>query len=335
MKRRTISVLLVVLMASFAVRATAQESPLVRLSFSSGWDALPAIVGIERGLFSEEGLLVSGLAITSATAALRSIGVGSSDFAAVPQRTFLVAAASSLPVKAISLNGWGTKTELVVPKGAQDLNGVADLKGKSVGVGNGSEAFPVLMRLLNQARLQPGDVQIRLLTADQLTSAFKNNLADAVFESQHFTKVLVDGGQARHLLTADQVVGTLGVIGAQALITRNEMIEKSPITVQRFVNGWVRALNYINEDPDDAARLLIIFFHRQGVVVRDEQAREWVEMTRYDRFVWTQNDIADAEYNGWGLTIGQVLREAPKIAGFIDNSFAEKASAGLVTAKTE
>ena len=103
------------------------------------------------------------------------------------------------------------------------------------------------------------------------------------------------------------------------------MIEKEPETVQKFVNAWVKALFYIQQDPKDAARLLQIFFHRQGVPVSKKLAASWVGMTRYDRYIWSPADIADAEYNGWGLKEGGVLKIIPKVGGFTDNRFALKA----------
>jgi len=90
--------------SSLAVSAEAPKpDTLARLTFGSGWDAIPAIVGIERGFFAQEGLVVSGLAVTDAEAVMRSLSFGTTDFAAVPQRTFLVMVAAELPVKAVAI----------------------------------------------------------------------------------------------------------------------------------------------------------------------------------------------------------------------------------------
>ena len=91
----------------------------------------------------------------------------------------------------------------------------------------------------------------------------------------------------------------------------------------------MRALTYIREDPDDAAAVLQIFFHRQGLELDAELAKAWIGMTRYDRYTWTAGDIADAEYNGWGLLTAKILRSQPKLSGYIDNSFAEAAAKQL------
>jgi len=309
------------------VQGVAAEWKLVRLTFSSGWEALPAVVAIERGFFAQEGLVASGLAATSAEAVLNSLQAGSTDFAVVPQRTLLVMAALQLPVKVVSMNGWGTEMELVVPKDDSAVKSVADLKGKTIAVGMGSEAFPVLVRLLNRASLRPGDVTVKYLSALDLVRAFpaKNRLADAVLESRYYTSALVKSDQARPLLTHQDIVQTLGLVGAAPLVTRKALIETEPDTVQKFVNAWAKALKYIQQDPQDAAGLLMIFFHRQGVTVPEEMAKSWIGMTRYNRFVWSPADIADAEYNGWGLKEGGILKVLPKLDGYIENRFAEEA----------
>lgn len=325
MRLRRTAFLVVAFLALFPSRGLGQESALVRLAFSSGWDALPALVAIERGFFAAEGLVVSGLAIPSAVAVVNSLNAGSTDFAAVPQRVALLMVAAKVPVKIVAMAGWGAEMELVAKPG-DGMNSLADLKGKRLAVLTGSEAFPVLVRLLNQARMRPADVKITRLPADKLTKALADNLADAVFETRHFTLPLVESGQARVIMTAKAVTDAIGLIGGMPLVVRDSVIEKQPKTVQKFVSAWVTGLRYIQQDPDDAARILQIFFHRQGVKVGTDMAKLWVRMVKYDQYVWSPGAIADAEYNGWGLNTGGIFKVAPKLEGFVDNRFAEKAA---------
>lgn len=308
--------------AQTAPQQKAEEKKLARLTFSSGWDALPALVAIERGFFDQEGLVVSGLTVSSAAAVMRSVASRTTDFASLPQRTLLVMSALKLPVKAISMNGWGRQMELVVRKEDTKTNSLAALKGKSIAMTRGSEALPVLIRLANRERMRPTDIKVKYLPAARLTRAFKDKLADAVFESKHFTAPLAQAGGGRRVIDHQAIVKAIGFIGAAPLVTSNAMIEKEADTVQKFVNAWVKALFYIRQDPEDAARLLQIFFHRQGVPVSKKLSASWVGMTRYDRYFWSKSDIADAEYNGWGLKEGGVLKIIPKLQGYIDNRFA-------------
>ena len=115
------------------------------------------------------------------------------------------------------------------------------------------------------------------------------------------------------------------------LVAGNAVIENEPKTVQKFVSAWVTALKYIQQEPDDAARILGIFFHRQGVKVAEDKAKSWVRMVKYDQYVWSPGAIADAEYNGWGLNAGGIFKVAPKLEGFVDNRFAEKAAKAIAS----
>lgn len=323
--RRSVFLILFIV-ALLPLRAAADEPGIVRLSFGSGWDALPAVVATERGFFYQEGLVVSGLAISSAEAVLSSVVAGSTDFATIPQRTALVMAAAKLPFRIVGTNGWETQMELVAPANSSNITSVAGLKGKTVAIGVASEAFPVLVRLLNAAGLRPSDVRIVSLDAQALLEVFKTSSADAIFETRYYTATLVQTGQARVVLSNGDIVDTLGVTGTLPLIANSKVIETDAGIVQKFLNAWVKALAYIEQDPDDAARLLQIFFHRQGTTVQPELAKAWVSYRRYAHYTWLPNDIADADYNGWALVEGQILKVQPELKPYIDNRFAEKSA---------
>lgn len=317
-------------MLPLGARAEAPKpDTLARLTFSSGWDALPAIVGIERGFFAHEGLVVSGLAVTDGEAVMKSLTAGTTDFAALPQRTFLVMVAAKLPVKALAMNGWGTRAQLVVSPSLAEAKSIRDLKGKTIATNTGSEVIPALFRLLSQSRMKASDVVVVQLGAEDLVVALPDKKVDAVFASAHFTEPLVAHGDARVLLSNTDIVKATGYVGAQPLVASDKTLERDPAMVQKFVNGWVKANLYIEQDPDDAARLLQIFFHRQGVVATPEQTKAWVQMTHHDRSVWSKDDISDADENGWGLVEGGILKVRPKLDGYVDSSFARKATAEL------
>lgn len=314
------------LTAGVSNAGAAQEAPkLVRFSFTGGWDALPALVAIERGFFAREGLVVSGMPVSNPRSMIQSVVQGSSDFALVPQRTLLVMAGSKLKFGVVGMSGWGAQMELIVPLADATTTGLANLKGKRIAVSSGSEALPVLVRLLNTARLEPRDVRILRLSTEQLSNALKAGKADAVMETRQLTSAIIRKGNARVVMSNLDITRSIGRIGATPLIVNDRMMNRNKETVQRFLNAWVKALTYIQRDPADAAVVLRIYFHRQGLKVPATLARTWVGMVKYDRYIWTKADIADAEYNGWGLKAGGVLKIQPKLAGHIHNEFADKA----------
>jgi ABC-type nitrate/sulfonate/bicarbonate transport system substrate-binding protein len=328
MCRHTIFVYIGLLLTLASAHA-ADEATLVRVSYGEGWDALPALVAIERGFFQSEGLVASGMPVTSAEAVIQSLVTGSTDFAVVPQRTLIVMAAAGVPVKVVGLGGWNTRMDLVVGKKLAKVATVAEVKGRTIAVGRGAQAHPVLIRLLNVAGLAPSDVTIKMLSPDDLVNALGNSEVDAVLASGHYTDRIVADGNGRVLLSHEALVEKIGYVGAIPLVTSNQVVEKRPGMARRVLRAWVKALNHIESDPVDAAKVLQIYFHRQGIAIGEAQALEWVGMTRWDRSVWTDADVADAEYNGWGLEAGGIIKQKPSLGALMEPRFAQEAAADL------
>jgi len=315
------------LLLAMASHSAAAELRVVRLSFTNGWNALPALVAIERGFFAQEGLVVSGLAVPSVNAIGNSLLAGSSDLAILPQRNFLKMAQLKMPIRAISISGWDTQLQLVVPESDTHTKSLNDLKGKSMALGVASNALPAFIRLLNQSNMTLKDVEIRFLDSSKLTQVFPAKIADAIFETRHFTDVMTMKKLGRVAVGHEEIKEKIGLIQSDPLLARQEFIEKEPETVQRFVNAWIKALQYIQQDSKDASRVLTIFFHRLGVASVDEKlAHSWVTYSRHDRYFWSESDIADAKYNAWGLKEAGQLKAVPEdLEKYIDNRFARKA----------
>jgi ABC-type nitrate/sulfonate/bicarbonate transport system substrate-binding protein len=303
---------------------------LVRLTFGSGWDGLPAIVGIERGFFDQENIVISGLPTTSAEALANSLAAGSTDFAEIPQRFFIALAASNIPIKAVAVGVSGTQMELVVKAGS-GVKSITDLKGKTIGIANSTESLGIFMRLLNAAKMTPADVKVTLLAAADIETAFDTAKADAIFESLYYTRPLVQSKKADVVMKPEDVVKSIGLVDAMPLVAPDTLIQKQPDLVQRVVRAWIKSLLYIQQDPKDAAAILQIYLHRQGAKVPLETAQAWIGIAAYNRYEWSQPLVADAEYNAWGLQQANVLKvkDALKLGGFVDNSFAQKAMQSL------
>lgn len=303
--------------------ATAQdETKLIRISYSSGWDALPAIVGIERGFFDQEDVIASGVSPSSGEELVQSVLAGSTDLGVVPHRTFLALAAANAPIRAVAVNSWGTRMELVARQDGE-LEALSDLSGRTVALTRGSDALPVLMRLLNQAGIDPAEVKIIRLGANEITRALADGKADAVFDLGHYTTAVAGQGSTKVILSAADIRKRLGLVMALPVITSQSTIDSDRDAVQRATTGWIKSLLYIQQNPEDAARLLRIYLHRQGVRVPKDLADRWVGMERFDLYRWTDNAVKDAEYNAWGLKIAGKLGQVPDIAEFVDNRFVD------------
>jgi ABC-type nitrate/sulfonate/bicarbonate transport system substrate-binding protein len=323
-----LAAVLTIFVALAPARSTAQEWEVVRLSLGGGIDALPAIVAQERGFFLQERLVASVWNIASEEAVGVSLSAGTTDFAVVPQRTFLLMAAARLPVSVVATSNWDTQLELIVPAGA-DFDSVQDLQGKRIAIDDRSDTLLLLVRLLNHAEVSLSNVAVRALPAPRIAKAFAEGLADVVLAPRYLTQPLVEVEDAVQALGYDDMVEMLGIIGAQPVVVRDKLVADDPEIVQRFANAWVKALVYINQDPEDAAQLLQIYMHRQGVQISAEDALARIGMTRFDRYDWSSQDAVEAIYMGWALKEVQLIKEMPDLEGYIIGRFSEQAWLGL------
>lgn len=322
---RMLVLVLFVIAPSAAFAQEGEGFRLVRLSYSTGWDALPVVVAEERGFFTQQRLIVSGVAAQSASAVATSLQANSTDIAVLPQRAFISLANAGAKMKAIAINSWGVQIQLVAPKQA-GISSVSDLEGKTIAMGRGSAALPFLVRLLNLEGLKLSDVEIVRTTASDLATALPENRAHAVFDMGHITGPMVAAGQAKVVMSAEEVRKSLGAIGAMPVLASQAFIDNEPEVVQRVVNAWYTAQRYIHQNPDDAAQLMRIFLHRHGVAASEELVRGWIGLQRYDRMHrWSDNAIKDAEYNAWGLKQVGAIEKTPDLDAFVDNRFIDEA----------
>ncbi|MDX1540046.1 MAG: ABC transporter substrate-binding protein [Geminicoccaceae bacterium] len=326
---RTAMIALAIGLVAAPLQASAAGRAMVRLALGSGPAAVPAVVAQERGFFAQENLIVSGLSAPSARVAADSLAAGSTDFAIVDQSGLLVMAALGTPVRVVALSHWDAALDLIVPAGAGATTSLAALGGQRIAVVD-ALGYATLVRLLNTAGVGPDEVAIEMVGPAELGDALRADAVDAALAPRPTILPLLQDGSAERLLGHGQIVERLGLTSAQPLVVRAELVERQPEVVQRFLNAWIKALVYINQDPADAAGLFQILQHRRGVRMPGAEAEAWLGTTRFDRYEWAAEDTQDLQYNGWALVEARMLPALPPLDGLADNSFAERAWQSLL-----
>lgn len=129
------------------------------------------------------------------------------------------------------------------------LRTVADLKGRKVGVEATALGAYVLTRALEQAQLSVQDVQIVSLGSSEHEQAFKDGTVDAVVTFEPARSKLLQTG-ARQVFDSTKIPGEI----VDVLVVRQDVLEHQSKTVQALLEGWFKALDYMEQHPQDAAR---------------------------------------------------------------------------------
>jgi len=306
--------------------AFAQTFETVRFSYSFGREALPALAAIEGGFFFREGLNVSAVPVVSIPTTIESLKTGATDFATVPARGLILIAQSRLPVRIVALSGEGLSAEILVTTSEKRVQSLNDLKGKAIGIDLESEAYPHFLRYLAISRMDYSWFRILHVDHAELEETFKRRRVEAAVVPQHISQGLVEGRIARRLVSHEEFANVTKGVNPSALVVRKHIMDTRPQVVERFVRAWTQALFFSTKNVGQASHLLRLFYERQGVNVPADIVRSYVNLARYDRCAWHEIDSQDVEYSALVLKHVGIIREAPGIAGMVDNRFVRKVS---------
>ncbi len=130
---------------------------------------------------------------------------------------------------------------------------VAQLKGRRVGVETTALGAYMLARALERGGLAANDVTTVAVPLLKHVAAYKAGDVDAVvtFEPNR-SRLLAEG--ARNLFDSSQIPGEI----VDVMLTRRKLSESQNRTLGVFVSGWFRALDYLRENPKDAAARIAV-----------------------------------------------------------------------------
>jgi ABC-type nitrate/sulfonate/bicarbonate transport system substrate-binding protein len=288
--------------------------------------AVIAVVAIEKGYLTAQGLDVKHASEGTATEILESMVGGSTDFGVASPSRIETIAAKKLPIKAVALNGYGFTGSVVVPKKDDKTKLMADLKGKTVGVQLGTGTYAVWARYLKTQHLSVKDFDVKNMSNPLIPAAMESNSIQAAVTWEPSPARMVAKGIGRVILGPDDLAKPINSLYPFFLITPSRMIEKSPDLVQKVVNAWSQSLRYIRENPDDVARIMTESMKKmRGLTLNPADVKREIFLTKFDRLTISDGDIKDTEELARVSVEDGKLKALPDIRSAIDNRFAEKA----------
>ncbi len=224
-----------------------------------------AYVAMERGWYEDEGVnftaydsYVTGMRLASA------IARGDIQVAYMCLAPAVLAYSRGVPIKIVAGThkyGYG----LVVSPG---IMSVSDLEGKTIGcVREGAPVDLLLHRLTEEYDLK--NVRVRRMNPLEQVIALETGRIDGAFLPEHHATVAECKGF--HMLIESQNLWP--DMPGSVLMVKTDLIEEDPETVRKMVRVTQKATNWINENPDDAARILARKLDTQLSVIRKSMQR--------------------------------------------------------------
>jgi len=219
---------------------------------------LPLTIADVKGYFKEEGLNVKILDFQGGSKSVQAVVGGSADILESAYEHTINLQARGQEIQVFALQGRYPGFVLSVSKElAKTYKGVADLKGKKVGVtAPGSSTNAMLNVLLKKNGISPADVPVIGVGAGaSVLASMANGQIDATVQADPATTLLVQAGDAVVKVDTRTAEGTEAVYGgpmpAASFSALRSFIDKNPNTIQALTNAMVKALHFLATASDE------------------------------------------------------------------------------------
>jgi len=222
----------------------------VRIGFSAwpGW--FPWQVAQEQGLFAKNGVTVDLKYFDSYTDSLTALSTGNLDANSQTLNDTLSSVSGGAKQTIVLVNDNSTGNDQIIAR--PGINTVADLKGKTVAVEQGTVDHYLLLLALKKAGLSEGDVTVKALLTDAAAAAFVAGQVDAVGAFAPFTTTALGLAGSKAIATSADFPGAI----PDHLVFDADFVKEHPKEVQAMVDTWFDTLAWINDNKDAAIAIM-------------------------------------------------------------------------------
>ena len=232
----------------------------------------PLYLGVEQGLFEEQGLDVTIETGGGGATTVPRVVSGELDFAFGNLASVIIAREQGLPLTLVA-NGMTTTGDaatdysaLVVPPDS-DVTGAADLDGATVAIDNLNNIGDTSVR--NSVRVDggdPTDLEFIELAFPDMPSALSNGQVDAAWVVEPFLTIALEQGATE---IAGNFVDLHEDLSVAAYFTGEELIQGDPETVDAFSEAMDASLTYAEDNPEETAQILTTYTEIDEAIIDD------------------------------------------------------------------
>lgn len=212
-------------------------------------------VANDQRLWEPEGLVPDLEMFTNGPIQVQAMGAGSLDFGTIgPSALWLPASGRA---RIVAIDDIGFSDRLIAQPG---IASIADLKGKKVGVPQGTSGDMILRLGLAKAGLTVKDVQVVPMDPSTVVAAFSSGQIDGAGIWDPLVEVIRRRVPGLKELAADRDVYP-DVSFVNAVVARNEVVSGDPDLARRFVRVVKRAIDYRAANLDRSVELTSALIH--------------------------------------------------------------------------
>ncbi len=207
----------------------------------------PFFIAREKGLFQQHGVQVQGVQADTTAAEIIDLSGNAADCALIVFSDAIPASESNDMKIVMVIDSTNGADQLIA---SSDVNSVADLKGKRIGVAFGSYSELFVRQILKINGLTPGDVQLVNVAPENLAGALGKTV-DAGHSYDPYTAQAFSKGYKKIASTAD-----VPNLVFDAVACNNSVLKARPNDVRAFVAAWFEALTWWQANLKDGNNIV-------------------------------------------------------------------------------
>jgi len=273
---------------------------VLRLGFSAwpGW--FPWQVAQDQGMFTANGIDVDLRYYDNYTDSLKALAAGDIDANSQTLNDTLASVGAGSKQTIVLVNDNSTGNDKIIAR--EGITSVADLKGHTVAVEQGTVDHYLILLALRQSGLAEKDIHLRAMPTDAAAAAFAAGQVDAVGAFAPFTTTALQRPGSRAIATSAEFPGAI----PDHLVVNSTLVQARPNDIQALVNAWFAAIRWVRAHPVDAVAIMA---KRAGVSPADYRG--------YDAGTTIFTSAQNLEAFTSGVTAAHLNFQAGQIADFM------------------
>lgn len=282
------------------------------------WGTSVTAIASDQGLWEKHGLKPDLKVFTNGPLQVQALGAGSLDFGYIgPGAIWLPASGQA---KIIAINSVGFADRVIAQEG---INAMADLKGKKVGVPEGTSGDMLLRLALEKAGMTTADVEIITMDPSTAVSAFASKQIDAAGLWYPLIGTIKEHVPGMVELASNADFFPDRTFPA-AFIARNEVVTENPDAVDRMIAVIKEAEDFRTANMDQSVEITAKFLGVDKANLEAEAANG-KSMTSAELVQLTKDGNVDNWLSGMAdmfVTFGKLENPLPPSEYYLGDVFA-------------
>jgi ABC-type nitrate/sulfonate/bicarbonate transport system substrate-binding protein len=232
--------------------AAAQKPLAIRVGVHTQLMGAPDVIAIRQGYFKQEGVDVQWRRFALGKEGRDAMIAGAIDVNSTAPTPFLIGLEKGVPYVAIAVNSHFCGSNQIVVAKPSDINSVAQLRGKKIGLPKGTiTEFVFLSKIAPAHGLKPADYQMANIpdAKDRIPSLIARAV-DAVALTDPFVSI----GEQEGVIRALEDYCRYDSLPFMTTAT-TKIVQDNPEAVVAYLRGWLRAVKLLKEEPEKAAQV--------------------------------------------------------------------------------